>query len=153
MPATLMDSRGFFMLPQSPEQAGYYTYGTPGNGAGQFAHPSLISMLCQVERRWNQIDERKFGVGNISKHGGVPYPGHLSHRKGTEVDIRLIRKDGKEARVTRFDPAYDRDATKKLIGLLWETGAVRVILFNDSSIPKVKPWLNHDDHLHVSITV
>jgi penicillin-insensitive murein endopeptidase len=24
------DGRGFFMLPQAPEGAGYYVYGTPG---------------------------------------------------------------------------------------------------------------------------
>jgi hypothetical protein len=30
------DSRGYFMLAQTPEEAGYYPYGTPGGGAGQF---------------------------------------------------------------------------------------------------------------------
>lgn len=28
------DSRSYFMLPQAPEYAGYYVYGTPINGAG-----------------------------------------------------------------------------------------------------------------------
>ena len=26
------DKRGFFILPQAPEDAGYYVYGTPGRG-------------------------------------------------------------------------------------------------------------------------
>jgi hypothetical protein len=32
------DIRNFFMLPQAPEDAGYYVYGTPGNGAAG-THP------------------------------------------------------------------------------------------------------------------
>lgn len=31
------DKRGFFILPQAPEDAGYYVYGPPGRGAGQYA--------------------------------------------------------------------------------------------------------------------
>lgn len=34
------DERDYFMLPQAPEDAGYYVYGTPTNGAGQFSHPA-----------------------------------------------------------------------------------------------------------------
>ena len=37
------DSRGYFMLPQAPEGAGYYVYGTPENGASQYADPRLIT--------------------------------------------------------------------------------------------------------------
>ncbi|MBP1204475.1 hypothetical protein JOD97_002517 [Duganella sp. 1411] len=33
------DSRGYFVLPQAPEDAGYYVYGTPGDGAAQYANP------------------------------------------------------------------------------------------------------------------
>lgn len=32
------DSRNYFMLPQAPENAGYYVYGTPLQGGGQYAH-------------------------------------------------------------------------------------------------------------------
>ena len=33
------DSRGYFMLPQAPEGAGYYVYGTPGNPLCQTTCP------------------------------------------------------------------------------------------------------------------
>ena len=62
-----MRSAGFFMLPQHPEQGGYgfYTYGTPARGAGQFAHPKLLYVLNLVEFRWQGMDDRKMGIDNI----------------------------------------------------------------------------------------
>ncbi|WP_374581563.1 hypothetical protein [Pseudoduganella sp.] len=50
--AQAQDARGYFILPQAPEDAGYYMYGAPANGAGQYAHPVLMSVLLVVEREW-----------------------------------------------------------------------------------------------------
>ena len=50
------DKRGFFILPQAPEDAGYYVYGTPGRGAGQYAHPNMMMALLYVEREWQAVD-------------------------------------------------------------------------------------------------
>ncbi len=55
--------RGYFMLPQAPEDAGYYVYGTPDQGGGQYAHPVMMALLFFIEREWQAIDRRKFGVG------------------------------------------------------------------------------------------
>ena len=38
------DSRGYFVLPQAPEDAGYYVYGTPGGGAAQYANPRMMTL-------------------------------------------------------------------------------------------------------------
>jgi murein endopeptidase len=80
----------------------------------QYAHPNLLSLIFYIEREWQAIDDRKFGIGNISVAGGLEYDDHKSHQKGIEMDIRPVRKDklvGQEARVSRFDAAYDREAT------------------------------------------
>jgi penicillin-insensitive murein DD-endopeptidase len=111
------DSRGFFMLPQQPEEAGYYTYGTPASGAGQYADPRLLSLLLLIEHRWQGMDDRKIGIGNISLAEGAKFEPHASHRSGRDVDIRLFRKDRKVEPVTRFDAQYDQAATAKLIGM------------------------------------
>lgn len=145
------DARGYFMLPQAPEDAGYYVYGTPLHGAGQYGHPALLSVLFFVEREWQAIDDRKFGVGNISLAGGGKYGKHDSHMNGLQVDIRALRLDGLHSPVTRFEHEYDRDATEKLIGLFYSHPSVRKVLFNDTTIPGVKPWDGHDDHFHVDI--
>jgi penicillin-insensitive murein DD-endopeptidase len=145
------DSRGYFMIPQIPEEAAYYTYGTPAGGAGQYAHPKLLSLLFMVEHCWQGIDDRKIGVGNISLAGGGKYKDHKGHRSGCDVDIRLLRKDRHEAPVNRFDKQYDSESTAKLIEIFFESGIIQVIYFNDLQVPRVRPLVRHDDHFHVTI--
>jgi penicillin-insensitive murein DD-endopeptidase len=145
------DTRGHFVLPQRPEGAAYYTYGTPPEGAGQYAHPKLLSLIFMVEHRWQALDSRKIGIGNISLADGAKYPDHKGHKSGRDVDIRLFRKDRLSAPVTRFDAQYDKDATATLIGLFFESSIIKVIYFNDLTIPSVKPLPHHDDHFHITI--
>ncbi|PIF12143.1 penicillin-insensitive murein endopeptidase [Janthinobacterium sp. 13] len=159
------DMRGYFMLPQAPEGAGYYVYGNVGGRLNtghlaQYAHPNLMTLILCIEREWQAIDERKFGIGNISVAGGTEYDGHATHQKGLEMDIRPVRNDkltGQGARLTRFDPAYDRDATTSLIRLFARHMMVRVIYFNDTEVQKVigggrvRSAMRHDDHFHVEI--
>lgn len=145
------DSRGYFVLPQIPEQAAYYTYGTPPGGAGQYAHPKLLSLIFMIEHRWQGIDDRKIGIGNISLAGGIKYPDHSGHRSGLDADIRLFRTDRQQAPVTRFDEQYDREATARLIDIIFGSNIIQVIYFNDLQIPRVKPLARHDDHFHVTI--
>lgn len=145
------DSRGYFILPQAPEDAGYYVYGTPGKGAGQYAHPVLMSVLFFVEREWQATETRKFGIGNISLAAGPKFENHGTHKDGLQVDIRALRKDGQPLAVTRFQQQYDQAATAKLIAILFSHPSVQSILFNDTAIPGVKPWKDHDNHFHVNI--
>jgi len=104
-----------------------------------------------IEHRWQGIDQRRIGIGNISLAGGIKYKDHDGHKTGRDVDIRPIRKDGKEAPVNRLDSQYDRDATAKLIELFFESNIIQVIFFNDLTIPRVRPLQRHDDHFHVTI--
>lgn len=146
------DSRSYFMLPQAPEDAGYYVYGTPIDGAGQFAHPALMSVLFFIERAWAAIDNRKFGVGNISLAGGGRFKQHGTHQDGLQVDVRAVRIDGRRLPVKYQQREYDKEATAKLIGLFFTHPSVKAILFNDTdNIPGVRPWVGHDDHFHVDI--
>ncbi len=137
------------MLPQAPEDAGYYVYGTPGSGAAQYADPKLLSLIIAVEHQWRAIDNRKFGVGNISLADGVKGD-HQSHMKGIEVDVRPLRKDGEQIPVLYTQTQhYDRAATAKLIELFRSIaiGSIR-IFFNDTKIPGVTPRFKHDNHFH-----
>lgn len=145
------DSRDYFMLPQAPEDAGYYVYGTPGSGAHQYAHHSLMTIILFVAQEWAAIDRRKFGVGNISLAGGPKTQDHASHVDGLQVDIRPLRKDGRHAPVTWHQvEEYDQEATGKLIGLFFSHPFVTKILFNDpDAYHGVKAWPNHDNHFHV----
>lgn len=159
------DKRGYFILPQAPEGAGYYVYGNlhhmPHSGhLAQYAHPGMLCLIFYIEREWQAIDDRKFGIGNISVAGGLPYDKHASHRKGIEMDIRPVRKDkleGQCARVSRFDAVYDREASIKLVRLFLQHPMVTKVFFNDGEMQKaigggrVQSLRGHDDHLHIEI--
>lgn len=147
----LKDSRGLYMLPQAPEEASYYTYGTPIHGRGQYAHPCMLSFLFDLEFRWGLIDGRKLGFGNISLANRTNFPDHGTHKHGLDVDIRPLRKDGRHIPVRYRNSAYDQIATRRLVDLIWQNGRVRLVLFNDPSIPRVRRALGHDNHLHISI--
>lgn len=164
VPIQPTDSRRYFMLPQTPEDAGYYVYGNvhnvPGTGhLAQYAHPNLLTVIFYIEREWQAIDDRKFGIGNMSIAGGLKYDKHATHKKGIEVDCRPVRKDklvGQEARCSRFDAAYDREATTKLIRMFLQHPMVRIVYFNDDKVQqalggRVKSVVGHDDHFHVEI--
>jgi penicillin-insensitive murein endopeptidase len=151
MQAQPQDSRSYFMLPQAPEGAGYYVYGTPARGEGQFAHPLMMTVLLFVEREWQTGDHRKFGIGNISLAGGGVFEPHDSHMDGLQVDVRPLRIDGAQVPVKYFQAGYDRNATRRLIGLFQSHPLVKQVYFNDLDIPGVKPLISHDNHFHVAL--
>jgi penicillin-insensitive murein endopeptidase len=164
VPIQPKDSRSYFILPQTPEDAGYYVYGTlhyvPGTGAeAQYAHPNLLTVIFQIEREWQAICDRKFGIGNISIDGGKEYDKHKTHQKGIEMDCRPVRKDkltGQAARCSYQDKAvYDCGATIKLIRLFVQHPWVKLVYFNDPEVQKavgrVSSCLGHNDHFHVEL--
>lgn len=144
------DQRGFFMLPQAPADAGYYAYGKPGAGVNQYAHPTMMTLILAVEREWQTSETRQFGVGDISAAGGPKVRGHNSHRRGLEVDIRPLRKDGLHIACNYHEDVYDRIATEKLINIFRSCApGPLLIFFNDLKIPGVRPLEKHDNHFHV----
>ncbi|KAB8041367.1 hypothetical protein [Janthinobacterium aquaticum] len=159
------DTRGYYILPQAPEDAGYYVYGNfnrrPDSGhMAQHAHPRMLSLIFYIEHAWQAVDDRKFGIGNISAAGGISYDNHKTHRKGIEMDIRPVRKDrliGQAAGLTYFDALYDRDATIKLVRLFLQHPMVTKVFFNDEKLQKqvgggrVRSLIGHNNHLHIEI--
>jgi hypothetical protein len=154
-PRPTEDTRHYFMLPQSPMDSGYYTYGKlygkPDKGAYQYAHPLMMTAILRVGLEWQSIDRRRFGVGNISLPGGPKHKDHKSHMNGLQVDIRPLRKDGLEEPVTWMDTQYDQVGTAKLIELFRTFAPVTRVFFNGHGIPFVMPLKEHDDHFHVEL--
>ena len=151
----VQDKRGFFMLPRSPAESGYYTYGLmdkkPDMGGYQYPHPIMMQAILRVALEWQARDQRRIGIGNISRADGFDDDDHASHLDGLQVDVRPVRKDGLEKPVTWTDREYDREATAKLIELFRIFTPVKFILFNDTGIAFVKAARRHDDHFHVAL--
>lgn len=145
------------MLPQAPEDSGYYVYGklngNPSNGAFQYAHPVLMSAILRVEREWQATENRKFGIGDISLAGGLANKDHKSHMTGLEVDVRPLRKDGLHLPVTWEASEYDHDGTAKLIEIFRIYAPVELVYFNGPGIPFVRRRVKHDNHFHVQLKV
>jgi murein endopeptidase len=151
----VQDKRGFFMLPRMPMESGYYNYGLmdkkPDRGGYQYPHPIMMQAILRVALEWQAIDNRRIGIGNISRADGFDDDDHDSHLNGLQVDVRPLRKDGLEMPVVWTNPQYDRQATSKVIELFRTYAPIKSILFNDTSIPFVKPAKRHDDHFHVAL--
>lgn len=149
------DTRRYFMLPQSPMDSGYYVYGElhkkPAKGAYQYAAPAMMTAILRVALEWQAVDTRRFGVGDISLAGGVDTPDHKSHKNGLQVDIRPLRKDGLEQRVTWSDSQYDKEGTVKLIEMFRTFAPVVRVFFNGPGIAFVSKLKHHDDHFHVEL--
>ena len=147
-PSQQVDPCGFAQLPQNPKGGGYYSYGTPARGAGQYGIPGTIRLIEDVARQRNGVP---FGVGNISLAKGGRFDPHKSHRNGTDIDIRPLRSDGAGRPADWRQPGYDRAATQALIDAFRASGQVRTIWFNDPAIKGVRPYPKHNDHFHVSV--
>ncbi|MDQ3654922.1 MAG: penicillin-insensitive murein endopeptidase [Chloroflexota bacterium] len=148
-PRTVLRHRDV-VVPLSAPGPGYYAYKPADN---QFGLAETIRALQAIGLAWSQArpSSPRIGVGDISLRGGGPIRGHVSHQRGLDVDIRLIRGDGREAGVRYQDAAYSRELTQDLTRRIHGNGVLRVqyIFFNDPSVSGVRRWPNHDDHLHV----
>ena len=135
-------------LPQSG--AGFYSYKPAPQ---QYGLPETIHALQAIGSAWQKGYPQgpRIGIGDISLRGGGPMRDHKSHQKGVDVDVRLFRTDGREEPTRYQFPEYSRAMTQELINLIRANGilAVRYIFFNDPRATGVKPWPNHDNHLHV----
>jgi penicillin-insensitive murein endopeptidase len=127
------------------ENGNFYLYSPKDRVWGT---PTAIQAIRTVA---NELKAHGFeiGVGDISFQQGGRMAPHGSHRRGTDVDIRPLRKDGQRVPVTITDPNYSRDRTKILVETLLAQPSVSLILFNDTNIQSVRFYEGHHNHLHV----
>lgn len=134
--------------PEAPKRGGLSSPVRLREGAGYvLRRPHLAygtaATIKNIQRVLGRYQKRAGGgpkvrVGDISKRGGGPLSGHLSHREGVDVDIGLIHR-GAAANSTRFVDAtnanLDVGRTWILVHEFLRTGQVRYI-FLDYRIQK-----------------
>jgi penicillin-insensitive murein DD-endopeptidase len=153
---------GVVQVPQDiPDE--FRVHGNPGGGVNQYGVPAASYVAGEASSRWTAEGRTPFSIGDLSNAGVTPYKGHSKTgdhaTKGTGMDIRPLRKDGKNLPVTFQDPAYDREATQALVDTFKATAGVDAIYFNDPQIKGVtadvlKPGQEpiHHNHLHVRVS-
>jgi murein endopeptidase len=146
------------------EGEGYYTYDPasqrpPGGEDRRWGTAALVREVVLLGRWWARTHPRapRLGIGDLSRREGGPFHGpevgHASHQNGLDVDIRLIRADGREAGVDAT--SYDRARTQAVVDRLVARGAGLVLIGPSLDLGGpggvVMRWPNHDDHLHVRL--
>jgi peptidoglycan hydrolase-like protein with peptidoglycan-binding domain len=129
-----------------------------GNGhAAKWGTASAIGQLEAAAAAFHARTGLRVSVGEISFIGGGAIRHHATHESGLDVDIGLVRRDGRQCRrlgLSYRQPQYDRDATRQLIQAIYDSapGMVKLIYFNDPVLISeglAVRYPRHDDHLHV----
>jgi len=120
---------------QMPPGPGYVLK-TPGHAWGTQRTVALLRDAVRAYARDN--DGPKVRIGDLSLPGGGPFPPHLSHREGRDVDIGyILQGPNKDARYFHnvSETNFDEPRTWALIEALLATGEVAYI-FMDYEIQK-----------------
>lgn len=145
---TVADPRVNAVLPR--ESPGVYTQHSP---ARQYGRPEVIRALLAIGAAWHRAHPNgpRINIRDISFQGGGPMPPHKSHQRGLDVDIRVVRADGREAPVRYQHVGYSRALTQQLVNIIRTNSVllVKFVFFNDPHVTGVQEEPGHDDHLHV----
>lgn len=117
-----------------------------------YGKPEVIDLLLKIGELWAATRTTPISIGPISRKNGERFPPHRAHRQGIEVDIRPMRKDGRNLPVFVGSKMYDAAQTRDLVQMLRMHAKVKLILFNDSGMVKdglTRHYPNHSNHLHV----
>ncbi len=125
----------------------------------QFGLPETIKALIEIGKRWQAKHPNgpQIRIADISRFGGGEYREHGSHRMGIDVDIGLMRKDGRNKKVNfKTDPnLYSRPLTQEMINTIQANKILKVhrLWFNDSQVSNINPDNKngpfHNNHVHV----
>jgi peptidoglycan hydrolase-like protein with peptidoglycan-binding domain len=127
-----------------------------GNGPANWGTASTIAAIEVAGAKTVAAGLGRVAVGDVSLVLGGDIPGHETHERGLDADLRLIRKahDQCTSGTSWRSSSYDRAATRVLIKAIRAVapGHVKLIYFNDPVLigEGLTTWsMGHDDHLHV----
>ena len=126
------------------------------NAHANWATAEAIASLEATGRAVQALGYGRIAVGDASLEHGGDIPGHETHERGLDIDIRPLRvRDDQCTWGTNWRlSSYDRAATRAMI-LRFRAlapGHIRLIYFNDPVLIRegLTTWYaGHDDHLHV----
>ncbi len=144
-----------FELPVWGGSTGLCDYSV-GNGTANWGTGTAIGQLEAAATRIYAAGHGRVPIGDIGFEHGGDIPGHQTHERGLDVDIRPMRDANNQCTWggTYRLANYDRAATRALIKAIRATAPrhVKLIYFNDPVLidEGLTTWYpGHDDHLHV----
>jgi hypothetical protein len=115
-------------------KSGYYLF-----GAGDERIYGTERTVWRLKKAGQLLakDGMAMGIGDISKKGGDNVHPHMTHKKGQDVDLRLLDKNGVASVCNyRDSDCYDRSKTFKMIKTLIDVDPTKVkkVFINDPSL-------------------
>ncbi|HYY95208.1 MAG TPA: penicillin-insensitive murein endopeptidase, partial [Pyrinomonadaceae bacterium] len=133
------------------EGAGYTLFNHDTSRA--YGRPDTIRFAETLAAAWaSRHPGLKLVVADISRQGGGPFPPHLDHQDGREVDIWPVTNNGQPEPTNIYAPNYSRDQTTELINLIKQTSPNAVVYFDDPPLVAaglVRSTLDHNNYMHV----
>lgn len=156
-----------------PELALGLQYAPWRNGVKRFwGKRIMIDFLLKLGWWWDfshnpyeDLVQSPILIGDISPEGGAhpkrdPVNDHSSHKNGFDVDIFVLRKDGKPKSSAYIYQSYDLERTTRLAKQIVQiAGKYKFTLakffYNDKKVravvPEISYWTNHEDHFHIRL--
>ncbi len=130
-----------------------------GNRSADWGTANTISSLEAAARLFHGRTGGRIAVGDISfEHGGeIRY--HATHEQGLDIDIALVRTDGRQCNnpgISYRHARYDRADTRAMLVAMREIYGphLKLIYCNDPQMIRAGlsvRYPNHDDHVHVRV--
>jgi murein endopeptidase len=135
---------------------------SPNRGWRRNGTDDLVRLLLRVARRYAaaEPDAPPMLIGDLSRPRGGDFGvrygivGHSTHQNGLDADVYYPRLD-RRRRVPGAPAQVDQRLSQRLVDLFVAAGAQTILVGPNLSLtgPRavVKPFPNHDNHLHVRI--
>ncbi len=132
------------------------------NGGSPRADWGTAAAVAQLEAAAALFNRRAGGriaVGDIGFEHGGPINLHQTHQDGLDIDIALVRRDGRQCSrpgISYLSRQYDRAATREMLSAIHDAlgPRLKLIYFNDPQMigaGLAQRYSNHDDHIHVRL--
>ena len=123
------------------------------DGAGLYGRPAMVDFIKGLGAAWAaRRPNVKLVIGDISLRGGGPFPPHIDHQDGREVDIWALPNSGVTEPTNIFSPNYSRDLTRELVQLIKQRYPTAIVYFDDPRLVSeglTRETSDHDNYLHV----
>ena len=136
---------------------------SPSRGWRRFATDDLVRMVLGVARRYRAAEPRALPmlVGDLSRPRGgnfgpqYGFIGHATHQNGLDVDVYYPRRDGRPGGPQDPGPGESPAVPAPGGHCSWPPERKTVLVGPNVALRGppgvVKPFPNHDNHLHVRI--
>ncbi len=130
-----------------------------GNRSADWGTASTVALLEAAARLLDSRTGHSLAVGDISFEHGGDIRLHATHEDGLDIDIALIRTDGRQCSnpgISYKNAKYDRADTRALLSAIHDAfgNHLQPIYFNDPQMVRAglsTRYPNHDDHIHVRV--